>query len=377
MRQLLPLLDGRNQPKGILEQGIFHILGALGNGYGLIQAGRALAYQKGVLSHWQAPCPVIGVGNLTAGGTGKTPMVAWLGRYFLDRGIPLGVVSRGYRQKSRTPVTVVADGNKIHLSAPQAADEAVLLAQELPGATLLTGPDRRRLIHYATNHSGCRLIIMDDSFQHMQVHRDFNLLLLDARRPWGNGQILPGGLLRESPKAIQRAHGIVLTRADTDVDIPATIAAINHLAPHIPIAQCHHAPWHWIRAGDGKILPLEALQGQKMLAFCGIANPESFRTTLKRLSIHPVDFKTYADHHVVTNAEMRQLETSARRHNADILVTTQKDLVKISNNATDLPIYALAIGIRFPQPPPPWLMEHLDDLANKANPPGGKTPTKR
>ncbi|HAT49039.1 MAG: tetraacyldisaccharide 4'-kinase [Nitrospirae bacterium] len=361
MQRLIPLLEGRRHPSGWIERGMMTLLGTLGEGYGLIQAGRGYAYQRGYLTPWRADCPVIAVGNLTAGGTGKTPMVAWLGHYFLDRGIPLAIVSRGYRQRSASPITVVADGTRRILDAPEAADEAVLLAHELPGAVIVTGANRRRLIQYATQQLGCKLVIMDDGFQHLQIHRDWNLLLLDAQRPWGNGRILPGGTLRESLKAMGRADGILFTRAHVGIDLTVAQETIRGTVPAMPMAQCRHQPLHWIDAATGERFPLDTLRHQKIMAFCGIANPESFRSTLTDLSIIPVDFKAFPDHHVITHAEMTQLETQARNHPVDFLVTTQKDWVKIPPNATTLPLFVLAIGMQFSSVPP-WLTERLESL---------------
>lgn len=363
MNRLVPLLKGERQPHGWMERGGMALLGSVGHGYGLLQAGRVRAYQKGVMVRsWQADCPVVAVGNLTTGGTGKTPMVAWLGRFFLKRNIRLAIVSRGYKQQSRAPITLVADPDGRILGAPEAADEAVLLAHELPGATILTGANRRRLIHHATQYLGCRLILMDDAFQHVQVRRDLDLLLLDAHNPLGNGRVLPGGLLRESPPAMARAHAILVTRAVKEEDRVATTSMIHHFAPGMPTAHCYHEPLHWIRVSDGQILPLDALKDQQMVAFCGIAHPESFRTTLRDLQVSLVDFTSYPDHHVVTASEMRQLEMVALTHGATGLVTTQKDWVKIPPNATRLPLYVLIIGIRFPEPFS-WLLERLEGLA--------------
>ncbi|MBF0414191.1 MAG: tetraacyldisaccharide 4'-kinase [Magnetococcales bacterium] len=366
MRRLFPLLKGERQPHGWMERAGMALLGMVGHGYGLLQAGRVRAYQKGiVLQPWQADCPVVAVGNLTAGGTGKTPMVAWLGRFFLSRNVRLAIVSRGYKQRSRSPITLVADPNGRILRAPEAADEAVLLAHELPGATILTGANRRLLIRHATQHLGCRLILMDDAFQHVPVRRDLDVLLLDAHNPLGNGRILPGGLLREFPAAMARAHAIIMTRAAQEVDRLATSAVIHQFAPGMPTAYCYHKPLHWIRVGDGQILPLDALKGQQVLAFCGIAQPESFRDTLHDIQVSPVHFIAYPDHHVVTVPEIRQLEALAHACGASALVTTQKDWVKIPLNATHLPLYVLVIGISFPEPFS-WLLQHLEIIASKA-----------
>ncbi|MBF0107706.1 MAG: tetraacyldisaccharide 4'-kinase [Magnetococcales bacterium] len=365
MPPLRPLLDGSRPPADWLERRLLELLGTLGAGYGWIQAGRFWAYRKNLLTRWQGTCPVISVGNLTAGGTGKTPMVAWLGRFFLDRDVPLAIVSRGYRQRATGAVTVVADRKKRLLDAPEAADEAVLLAQELPGVAVLTGPDRRRLIHFATHHLGCRLAIMDDGFQHLPVRRDLDLLLLDAQTPWGNGRLLPGGILREFPEALRRADGILFTRAGDDFDPAAAAAMIHHIAPEIPTAHCHHEPRYWLDATRGEKHPLETLRNRNVLAFCGIGHPESFRALLVEQSVNPLDLIIFPDHHPVTSSQLRELARHAGILGATALVTTRKDLVKITTPPPDPPLFALDIGIRFPEPPP-WLLERLERLAVRA-----------
>ncbi|MBF0423858.1 MAG: tetraacyldisaccharide 4'-kinase [Magnetococcales bacterium] len=371
MNRLLPFLDGRTKAHGWLVRSGMAVLGGMGRGYGWIQAQRSSAYQKGILSSWKADCPVIAVGNLTAGGTGKTPMTAWLGRYFLGRGIPLAIVSRGYRQQSRAAITVVADGQGHYLSAPEAADEAVLLAHALPGARILTGTDRRRLIQHAFQHLECRLILMDDAYQHLQVKRDFNLLLLDAHHPLGNGRLLPGGLLREMPQAMARADAVIVTRAGDKHDIDATTAIIRRYAPGVPMAYCRHQPRYWIRAGDNSIWPLNSLAGEKALAFCGIGNPESFRSTLADVSVSPVFFQAFPDHYPIDISEIRHLEGLARTHGASVLLTTQKDYVKIPPGLTHLPIYALVIDIHFLQIPS-WLTQRLEEIAAMVIQPSGR-----
>lgn len=364
MNPLLPLLEGQSLPAGVGQRLLLGFLAILGKGYGQIQSLRALGYEKGLFPTFQAPCPVISVGNLTAGGTGKTPMVLWLAGYFQAKNIPVAIVSRGYGQGSREAITVVADGRGARLFPPLAADEATLLAGRLPNTPILTGPNRRILIQHAVRHLGVRLVIMDDGFQHLQVARACNLVLVDARTPWGNGKLLPGGVLRESPRAIVRAHGVILTRClSGEMALPVQ-EEIHRLAPHLPVAWCNHRPTGWIRPGDHGMLPLDTLQGQKVFAFCGIAQPMSFRTTLEDMGLELTGFRPFPDHHPFGQEEMDRLVEEAKRSRAQALVVTEKDGVKLHGRNLGLPWFALGVEMNFPTPPT-WLLQRLEGLARR------------
>jgi tetraacyldisaccharide 4'-kinase len=363
---LLPILAGERPADGFYEKTMIWGLQIVGRLYGAIQRLRAAFYKKGLLSAYTAPCPVISVGNLTAGGTGKTPTVIWLAKYFQSKGRKVGVVSRGYRQLSKADVTVVADPDKIITTTPQAADEAVLIAQKLPGVTVITGPNRCKTIAVATQQYGCNLIIMDDAFQHMQVKRDFDLVLLDCNAPFSNGHILPGGLLREYPLALNRCDGVIITRANNLQKLKHTQDLLSRIAPNKKSCAALHKPTNWRKlsqtgAKHPATLPIDGFKNIPAVAFCGIAKPESFYTTLDRLAISVMACSSYSDHHIFDDNTIDKLLKKAVTLKAQALLCTEKDAVKIQGISSELPIYALSMELYFPNISP-WLQKKLDSL---------------
>lgn len=343
MPPLLPWLNGERRPDHWALHALLALLGGCGAGLGSFQVIRRLLYQHGVLPSLRPDCPVISVGNLTAGGTGKTPMVLWLARRLGLSGYRVAVVSRGYRQHSRARVTVVSDPSGVRLAPPIAADEAVLAARLVPGLSVLTGPDRPALIRHALQVLGCDLILMDDGFHRHDVRRDLDLVLLDARHPFGNGRLLPGGILREWPTALQRCDALILTRADDPVTTQATLAVLQQRFPDKPVLTAWHRPSAWIPVHpSGAPLPLEGVGGSGV-AFCGIAAPEKFRQTLETLPIRIVDFCPFGDHHPFGEEECQKLNALAVRRGADFLVCTEKDAVKLEGRVFSVPLYALRV----------------------------------
>ncbi|MBF0358411.1 MAG: tetraacyldisaccharide 4'-kinase [Magnetococcales bacterium] len=364
MTLLITILAGERPPNGFLERTVIWVLKIIGHLYGLIQTSRAYLYKKAIIKTYAPPCAVVSVGNITAGGTGKTPTVIWLAKYFQSRGRKVGVVSRGYRQHSKDPVTVVADPKQLLLTPPQAADEAVLIAKKLPGVTVITGPNRQKTIKVATQDYGCNIVIMDDAFQHMQVKRQLDLVLLDCNYPFSNGNILPGGLLRESPQALNRCDGIILTRADNHDKLQASKEMLKLVAPNIPICHAIHKKTGWLKlvnngADSSSTLSLDELKEIPVLAFCGIAKPEAFRNTLETTSLSVIAFETFTDHHVFTENTIDQIIEHAVSLNAQAVVCTEKDMVKITEKEYALPIYALSMELFFPNISP-WLQHKLD-----------------
>ncbi|MBF0438674.1 MAG: tetraacyldisaccharide 4'-kinase [Magnetococcales bacterium] len=342
MLRLLPWLDGRQNPTTGPARLALAGLGGVGMLYGAIQALRAQCYRTQLLTTYHAPCPVISVGNLTTGGTGKTPMVLWLVRSLQQAGRRVAVVSRGYRQQAKTLVTVVADPNGIRLTPPWAADEAFLLARALPGTTILTGRDRPALIRHAVERFQCDLILMDDGFQRLDVHRELNLVLLDAQRPFGNGRLLPGGLLREFPSALKRCDALILTRADDPHATRTTQKILQNRFPDKPVMTAIHRPTAWIPLSHDTQLPLDGLT-KPVLAFCAIATPERFLHTLQTQPLHLTGFHPFPDHHFFSTDEITQLIAQARASGAEALVCTEKDAVKLNTKSLPYPLFALRV----------------------------------
>jgi tetraacyldisaccharide 4'-kinase len=281
--------------------------------------------------HWVHPA-VVSVGNLTLGGTGKTPMVGWIVRRCRRRGVPVAVISRGYK------------------AAPgQPNDEALLLRQELPEVPHLENPDRVQAARQVARETGCRLIVLDDAFQHRRIGRDLDIVLLDALEPFGFGHVFPRGTLREPLEGLRRAAILVLTRAD------AISSAQRHAIRQEASRHAREAAWAEVAyppralvAADGAERPLATLSGQPVLAFCGIGNPEGFRHTLQACGCRVVEFHAFADHHRYRPDELERLGRRGQELGAAAALCTQKDMVKLT--ATRLgpaPLWAVRIGLEF------------------------------
>jgi tetraacyldisaccharide 4'-kinase len=298
--------------------------------YGLAVRLRNAAYQLGWLSSRRVGVPVVSVGNLTAGGTGKTPCVAYVARYYrrLDRRV--AILSRGYGG---------AGGRN---------DEALVLEEELPDVPHLQGADRVALAATAIEELESEVLVLDDGFQHRRLARDLDLVLVDATAPWGHGYLLPRGLLREPASALRRADVVLLTRCD---QAPAEQRerlrqTIGRIAPNVPVIEASHRPVELLN-GDGTTAPLDLLRERPIAAFCGIGNPEAFHRTLLDLGAEVTDFRVYADHHAYTRADVEDLLCWAGGLPAGaVVVTTQKDLVKLRlPQLGDRPLWCLRIRL--------------------------------
>ena len=328
-QSLLSYLEGEQRAPGLLRP-LTPLLGGAGTIYGTVQALRAACYQKSLFKSYKAPCPVISIGNITSGGTGKTPFTLWLARTLLAEGRRVAVVSRGYRQASNSQVTVVSTPDGIRTRPPLAADEAYLIARRLPGVTVITGPQRNLTIGAAVEDFGCDIVLMDDAFQHLKVQRDLDIVLLDATLPWSNGKLLPGGLLREFPQALRRADILVLTRSETASITESNRQYITKNIVDKPIFTAKFTPQSW----HPNPLPEGAA-----LAFCGIARPETFRRTLENEPLTINKFIPFADHHPFTHEQISDLESAAKDCGAKYLVCTEKDAVKIDRERLTMPLY--------------------------------------
>lgn len=385
-----PFLEGHSQPTTKIGQTALRILGSVGYLHGALQRLRAEMYRRDIFKSYRPPCPVISVGNISAGGTGKTPMVLWLAQQLLamqhprygETG-PLAIVSRGYGVPScpsgtrpsgqygtrQAGVTIVADPNGLRLASPQAADEAVLLAQNLPGVVVLTGPDRVVLIRFAVEQYGAKCILMDDGFQHMRVQRDLDLVLVDAQHPFGNGYLLPGGILREQPAALQRCDAIIITRASDAATMQKTKALLHKTAPGKPILHADHQPKALIGLGTNQQLALSSLKQIPVLAFCGIARPDSFARLLATINTNSRGLHIFPDHSPFSRQDLAMLIDKARAVQAQALVCTEKDAVKIAkewltSELGEMPLFYLCMELVFPENPT-WITNQLAFLAAK------------
>ena len=276
--------------------------------------------------------PVVSVGNLTLGGTGKTPAVEWIAQWFVRHGLRVGLISRGYKS---------AAGNK--------NDEAMELAQRLPDVPHWQDADRVAAARAAISDARRQLLVLDDAFQHRRIARDLDIVLIDASEPFGFDHLFPRGTLREPLAGLARAQYALLTRADlVDAAERARIRSIaKSYAPQIAWGECRHAPKYLLLA-SGEIQPLDSLRDRPIAAFCGIGNPAAFRETLKQCGYNAIAFREFPDHHRYSETEISDLSRWTETQNVAAVVCTHKDLVKI--NAVTLggkSLFAAVIGLEF------------------------------
>ncbi|MEO5353236.1 MAG: tetraacyldisaccharide 4'-kinase [Magnetococcus sp. XQGC-1] len=377
MKRLTDLLEGRREPTTLLGKTALQLLGGAGHLYGMAMQLRAALYRHHLLPAYRAPCPVLSVGNLSAGGTGKTPMVLWLAQQLRHK--RLTIVSRGYGTPGNAKgITVVADPDGVRLAPPLAADEATLLARNLPGVALLTGADRSRLIRFAVEQYASELILMDDGFQHLRVQRDLDLLLMDGAHPLGNGFLLPGGILRERPQALHRCDAILLTRCGEEETFARARKMVARIAPDKPILRADHQPRVWLRLGSNTPLDLDALADKPVLAFCGIARPDSFARLLAKTHTQTTGWQIFPDHFCYTRASGAALVRQAQASGAEALVCTEKDAVKMDpawlhSAGTEFPLFFLQMAIHFPEKPL-WLLQKLQEIAGINSPDAAPRP---
>ena len=297
---------------------------------------RADLYRLGLKRAYQAGVPVVSVGNLTVGGTGKTPVVDALVKRLLARGVRVAVVSRGYGGQYRGESACVARGDgQLLLAAAQAGDEPCLLAQLNPGLSVYVARQRALGVQ-AAERDGAQVIVLDDGFQHLAVQRDLDIVLLDARSPFGNGQLLPAGPLRESPQALQRAGLVVLTHA---------AHATPHIPFHGPIVSCRHRLGPALQSLEGTSVPWTDLTGKSLLAFAGIARPEDFFAALCERGVTLRATLAFDDHQDYCGERLNQLIDSCQ--NIEFLVTTGKDAVKLDAATLPCPCLVAPLELEF------------------------------
>lgn len=307
---------------------------------GLLRGGEAFYAAAMTLRNWRydsgraervrVDVPVVSVGNLTLGGTGKTPMVEWLARWYRAQGVRVTLVSRGY-------------------GAEQGArnDEALELEQRLPDVPHVQNPDRVAAARLAIEEFECQLIVLDDGFQHRRLARDLDLVLIDALEPFGFGHVFPRGTLRESLAGLRRADVVALSRADmvTPEARKRIESRVRSLAPRALWCEGAHQPRRLL-AADGREQPLAELLGRRVAAFCGIGNPAGFRHTLDRAGAQVIELREFPDHHSYGRSDVDALAKWADSLAVELLVCTSKDLVKLQiERLGRRPLWALMIEL--------------------------------
>jgi tetraacyldisaccharide 4'-kinase len=315
------------QPHGLLPQWLLH---ALAVPYGVAVRARAALYRLGWLSSRRLPCRVVSVGNLTVGGTGKTPVVIALVEQLIARGRRVGVLSRGYRRQSRETELLVSDGRTVLMGPAEAGDEPYLIAMRCPRAVVAVGADRYRLGRWVLERHPIDCFVLDDGFQHLGLHRDADLLLVDVSDPAGLQMLVPAGRLREPLSAASRATALLLTRADVGHwrDIVETIEAATGRTMQPILGQFPAETL--VNVATGEARKADTLAGRTIVAFSGIGNPASFATLLHRLGFKIGGEVIFADHHDYTTADLEAVRERARQSGADMIVTTEKDAGKVA-----------------------------------------------
>jgi tetraacyldisaccharide 4'-kinase len=303
----------------------------------LAAALRNRLYDRGWKRVHRADAPVISVGNITAGGTGKTPLVAWLARLLVIRKMRPAILSRGY---GRDPGRGIDDENAV-------------LARLAGGVPVVVDADRVRGAATAVRQHGADVLVLDDGFQHRRLARDLDIVLLDALWPFGAGHMLPRGLLREPLRGLSRAGFLLTTRCDlvTADRLEAIQARLHELAPGVPQACCRTVV-HELRplVGEEGNAPPEAMGEGRWLAFCGIGNPEGFRLTLEHAGCKPLALRVFADHERYTEAQVASLLDEAHVAGCAGLLTTEKDAVKVAPllaGGPAVPVYAVHTDLDF------------------------------
>ncbi|MEO8371972.1 MAG: tetraacyldisaccharide 4'-kinase, partial [Candidatus Solibacter sp.] len=293
------------------------------------------------------PVPVISVGNLTMGGTGKTPCVLRLAELLRERGLQPGILTRGYGRKS--PVKVLALPAGADVRPEESGDEPQIFLRSRV-APVGIGSDRYRSGGMLHEKFGVRMMLLDDGFQHVKLARDFDLVLIDALNPFGGGGVFPVGRLREPVAGLARADAIVITRSEAGDLAPAIEREIRRVNPNAPIYHAGIRPEHWVEHRTGRTIALDAFTVDGAGVFCGLGNPRGFYSTLEGLGIQYVDCVEFEDHHRYRPNELRHMATQFRAKGVTALLTTEKDAVNLCDDCESLiaplPLYWLKIGMR-------------------------------
>jgi tetraacyldisaccharide 4'-kinase len=355
------------------------LLLGLSLGYGAVVRLRAAAYRYALLPSRQLPCRTVSIGNITVGGTGKTPLAIYTAELAQAMGYRTAVVSRGYRGRAEKRGGIVSDGRRLLMDGPTAGDEPYMMARRLldDGIPVVVGGDRRAAGQLAVATFAPDVIVLDDAFQHLALRRDVNLVILDGRRPLGNHYLLPRGILREPASALARSDALVFTRTTGDrvPDRRELPSPLREIARGRPLFALQRRPYLYRVVGGNTSEPTAddlrrspALSpGTRVYGFSGIARNADFRHTLEKFDLVVAGFREFPDHHAYSDVQIRSLAAAADRVQADFLATTEKDYARIADRGP-VPV-ALAIfglGVDFGQQSDQFRQWLSDRLAQKA-----------
>jgi tetraacyldisaccharide 4'-kinase len=324
---------------------------------------RLEGYRAGVFKREQADVPVISIGNITCGGTGKTPITIELAQKFITAGIKVGVLSRGYKRLSKDKTVVVSDGAGNYASCEDAGDEPFLIAKRLSKAVVLVGSNRRASASLAVTHYGCEVLLLDDGFQHFPMRRDVDLVLIDYNDEPENDALLPAGRLREPLSALSRATSLIITKIPENFDadkIKRLEKFLGLYACNRPIDKCSFVASHLV-SPNSILLPATALNGNTVIAASALARPAAFHSLLEEKGAEIAKTLCWTDHHWYSDEDMATIEKAAAK--ASMVITTEKDLVKMRpSEKLSEKLYALRIETDWLGSPPVVISELLASL---------------
>ena len=348
---LLPVIDGTRRDPGaaIMRTG----LAALAYVYSAGLKAYLLPYRIGIRRQAQLPCPVISIGNLSVGGTGKTPMTQLVCRLLTKRGVKPCILSRGYRGKHEYGQGVVSTESRVELNASDAGDEAYLLARSLPGVPVIVGKDRRKTGRMAIERFHPDAVVLDDGMQFYQLRRDLDIVLIDAQRPFDNGWTFPRGLLREPPSHIRRAGCVVITNVDK-VDqrsLGQVRQQVERLARTLPIFEARYCARRLAPLDGSSDRTVEWLRGRKVAALSGLGNPENFERQIIAGGGVIVHSLRLGDHDQPTMTALTEMMEEAQRSGAEAIIVTEKDAVKLPPIGRPLPFLSLEVAMQIDDEP--------------------------
>jgi len=352
------ILERRSGKRAGVLRGFLYFLSRI---YEHVVQLRLNLFRHRVLRSQSLGCPVISVGNLTVGGTGKTPVVEMLARELTRRGRRVAILTRGYKSVPKPLIKrlgnklfknqavfaprIVSDGRTLLLDSRTAGDEPFMLANNLRGVVVLVDRDRVKSGYYAIQHFGCDTLLLDDGFQYLRLRHSYEIALIDRQAPFGNRFILPRGTLREPKKNLRRATHIFVTKSQAESD-ESLIREVRQYNRTADIIECAHRPVHFRNLLTGEIHPLDFVAGRRAASLCGIAVPESFEDALRKLGADLEFTEAFTDHHRFTPKEIESFLRRCGRRGIELILTTEKDAVRIPRILDpEVPIYYLRVEI--------------------------------
>jgi tetraacyldisaccharide 4'-kinase len=311
---------------------------------------RVAAYETDYLKQKRLDAFVIGIGNVTVGGTGKTPMVEYIARYLKSEDQRVAILTRGYGRKSSglRVINKQASESKSAKSYKEYGDEPLMLARALPDVSIVINKDRHEAGRWAETNLGSEVLILDDAYQHLSLARDLNILLIDATDPFGDFEIIPFGRLREPLYAIKRADAIIVTRADRPFDQGQVNAIIKYFCgDKVPVMYVYSVITRLSHLETGESYEASEFRGWNMAALCGIGNPQAFTDDILQAGMNIVSENFFADHYAYTQKDIDRVISEARASGADAIITTEKDAVRLEElNLGEFPVYAAHLEIQ-------------------------------